>query len=189
MNGVKLTCKTCGGELELKENIAFCPYCGAKLVIDDGNRTFTQNYNYTYSNRDEAKIRENERKEAVRLKALDYLALNQKMGWKFVAIAYSAIAVIIILIILGFSLNSCVSKAQGKIRAGDYYDYTGENYTAVVAQFEAMGFENVVAIDLNDTGSGGEEDGKVKSVSINGDDNFSSSNYFHPTDKVIITYH
>lgn len=189
MNGVKLTCKSCGGELKLEKNIAFCPYCGAKLVIDDGNRTITHNYNYSYTTRDEAKIRESDRKEAVYLKTLDYFALNQKDGWKIAAILWSIIAVIAILILLGFGLHSCVSKAQGKIHAGDSSNYTGENYEAVVAQFEAMGFENVVAIDLNDAALNGAKDGKVKSVSINGDDCFSSSVYFHPTDKVIIKYH
>lgn len=46
-----------------KDNIAFCSCCGAKLVIDDGNRTFTH--------RDEARIRESEGKEKVRLKELE----------------------------------------------------------------------------------------------------------------------
>ena len=35
MKTVKLTCQNCGANLDVKDNIAFCSYCGAKLVIDD----------------------------------------------------------------------------------------------------------------------------------------------------------
>ena len=63
MKTVKLTCQNCGANLDVKDNIAFCSYCGAKLIIDDENRTTTHNYNYTHIKRDEARIRENERKE------------------------------------------------------------------------------------------------------------------------------
>lgn len=71
MKTVKLTCHNCGANLDVKENIAFCSYCGAKLIIDDENRTITHNYNYTHTKRDEARIRENERKEKVRLQELE----------------------------------------------------------------------------------------------------------------------
>lgn len=66
MQTTYLTCKNCNANLEIKDKIAFCPYCGSKLMIDDGNRT------RTYIRRDEAQIRESERKELIRLKELEY---------------------------------------------------------------------------------------------------------------------
>ena len=47
----------------------------------------------------------------------------------------------------------------------------------------------IVIIDLEDSGLAFWNDGKVKSVSIDGNDSFESINYFYPDDKVIIKYH
>ncbi len=34
MKTVKLICQNCGANLDIKDNIVFCSYCGAKLVYD-----------------------------------------------------------------------------------------------------------------------------------------------------------
>ncbi|MBE6796925.1 MAG: zinc ribbon domain-containing protein [Ruminococcaceae bacterium] len=188
----KLTCQTCGANLEVKDNIAFCSYCGAQLVLDDENRTTTHNYNYNYTHtkRDEARIRENERKEKVRLTELEYEERKEKRDNKIGLICGLGIPLFIILaILLGFGINKWSSQAQGKICAGYYKDYIGESYEAVVEQFEEMGFENIVTVDLEDSGIAFWNDGKVKSVTIDGNDSFESINYFYPDDKVIIKYH
>ena len=70
MKTIHLTCHNCGANLEVEENVAFCSYCGTKLLIDDENRTTTHKFVRTY--RDESKIRESERKELIRLKELEY---------------------------------------------------------------------------------------------------------------------
>lgn len=192
MKAVKLTCQNCGANLDVKDNIAFCSYCGAKLVIDDENRTTTHtyNYNYTHTKRDEARIRENERKERVRLQELEYEERRDKRDNMIGLICGLGIPLFVILaILLGFGINKWTSRAQGKICAGYYDDYIGENYEAVVEQFEEMGFTNIVTIDLGDAGLTFWNDGKVKSISINGNDSFESINYFHSDDKVIIKYH
>ena len=155
MKTVKLTCQNCGANLDVKDNIAFCSYCGAKLVIDDENRTTTHNYNYNYTHtkRDEARIRENERKEKVRLTELEYEERKDKRDNKIGLICGLGIPLFIILaILLGFGINKWTSQAQGKICAGYYDDYIGENYEAVVEQFEEMGFTNIVTVDLDDAG-------------------------------------
>ena len=97
--------------------------------------------------------------------------------------------VIIVAILLGFAINKGVSEHQGKITAGYYDDYIGEKYEAVVEQFEEMGFTNIVTVDLDDSGLALWNNGKVKSISINGNDSFESNHYFYPDDKVIIKYH
>lgn len=81
------------------------------------------------------------------------------------------------------------AQAAGKISAGSASDYEKEKLDAVVAQLEALGFKNIETIDLDDSGLAFWNNGKVASISINGDDSFSSNDYFFPTDKVIITYH
>lgn len=182
MKTVNLTCQNCGANLDVKDNIAFCSYCGAKLVIDDGNKTITY--------RDEARIRENERKEKVRLQELEYEDKKEKRGNKIGLICGLGIPLFIILaILLGFGINKWASQVQDKICAGYYDDYIGENYEAVVEQFEEMGFTNIITVDLEDSGLAFWNDGKVKSVSIDGNDSFENINYFYPDDKVIIKYH
>lgn len=187
MKTVKLTCENCGAILDVKDNVAFCLYCGAKLVIDDGNKTFTHNYNYT--KRDEAHILECETKEKIRLAELDHKERTEIRTIKGIIIGFGIAIFIITAIPLGFGINKWISKSKGKISAGYHYDYIDENYDIVIKQFEEMGFENIVAIDLNDSGLSFWNDNKVKSVTINGDNDFGEFNYFYPNDKVIIKYH
>ncbi|MDO4618774.1 MAG: hypothetical protein Q4B31_04540 [Clostridia bacterium] len=94
-----------------------------------------------------------------------------------------------LIIRLSIGINKWTSQAQGKICAGYYDDYIGENYVAVVEQFEEMGFTNIVVIDLEDSGLAFWNEGEVKSVSIDSNNSFESINYFYPDDKVIIKYH
>ena len=109
MKTVKLTCQNCGANLDVKDNIAFCSYCGAKLVIDDENRTTTHNYNYnyTYTKLDEARIRENERKEIIRLKELENEENERKRDhkmqkWILIGWAIAMVLSFLSLFILGF---------------------------------------------------------------------------------------
>ena len=77
----------------------------------------------------------------------------------------------------------------GKISAGSYEDYEGEQYEAVVAQLESLGFENISCVDLDDSGMLFWKSEKVESVSIAGDTTFSKSDYFFPDESVIVKYH
>ena len=67
---------------------------------------------------------------------------------------------------------------EGRISAGSDEDYVGENYEAVVDQLETLGFTNVKAIDLDDSGVTFWKADKVESVSIGGDTSFYSSNHY-----------
>ena len=190
MKTIKLTCQNCGANLEVEDGIAFCSHCGAKIVLDDENRTTTYNYNHTYTKRDEARILETETMERMRTQELAHEERREKRDTKIGLIGGLGIPLFIALaILLGFGLNKGISEAQGKISAGYHEDYIGESYEAVVQQFEEMGFTNIVTIDLEDSGLAFWNDGKVKSISIVGNDSFESTSYFHPDDKVIIKYH
>ncbi|MBQ8186682.1 MAG: hypothetical protein IJ037_07395 [Clostridia bacterium] len=58
-----------------------------------------------------------------------------------------------------------------------------------MTQLSELGFENVVTVDLDDSGIAFWKNETVESVSIDGDTYFESINYFYPEDKVIVTYH
>lgn len=62
---VSLKCPECGANINIESDRkeCFCQYCGTKILIDDGNTTTTY--------RDEARIKEAEVKEQIRLKELE----------------------------------------------------------------------------------------------------------------------
>ena len=147
--------------------------------MDEDSVTFTQG--------DDVQMQDN---ESIRLKELEYNERQEKRDTKIGLICGLGIPLLIILaIFLGFGINKVMAQAQGKISAGHHEDYIGENYEAVVKQFEEMGFKNIVTIDLDDSGLAFWNDGKVKSVSIEGNDSFEELSYFYPDAKVIIKYH
>ena len=103
MKAVNLICQNCGANLDVKENIAFCSYCGTKLAIHDGNRTITH--------RDEARIRESERKEKVRLKELEKEETERKRDLKmqkWILIGWAIAAIV------SFSIIFIMAALEGK---------------------------------------------------------------------------
>ena len=185
MKVTELRCPRCGADLDGREKQAFCEYCGAKLWIDDESK----NVNYTYTKRDEARIREIESKERIRIMEMENATNEEKRTVKTTLIFVLLPVVLVALIWLGFAIGDGIATMQGHILAGNAEDYIGQNYEAVVAQLEERGFTNIATVDLNDSGLFFWNDGKVASVSIDGKTDFTDSQYFDPNAKVIITYH
>lgn len=194
MKTVKLTCQNCGANLDVKDNIAFCSYCGAKLVIDDENRTTTHNYNYNYTHtkRDEARIRENERKEKVRLQELENEESQKKrehkeqkwfwIGWAiFMIICFGAL----------FFMAQSEKTKDGEIKMPcSMSDYKSEQYEEVVQELEDLGFYNIETAQKKDLVTGWiTKDGEVYKVSINGDSDFDEGDIFPEEAEVVVTYH
>lgn len=103
---------------------------------------------------------------------------------------------LIMLLLFGFLyanayLPPILANSQGKISAGDSEEYLGEDYKAVEAHLKAAGFTNIEIVDLDKPGFAGWDDGKVESISINGDTDFNDGNYdyFYPDDKVVISHY
>lgn len=79
--------------------------------------------------------------------------------------------------------------SAGKISAGYCSDLIDEDYKTVKAHFESAGFTNIKLIDLDDAGLAIWKKGKVKTISIGGNNSFASDDYFDPDTKVVISYH
>ena len=87
---ISLSCPNCGANLQVasdRENF-FCEYCGQKIFVSDSNHQ-----KYTYRKIDDARIREAELHERVRLKELglkekemDQKAKEEKASWKVLII-------------------------------------------------------------------------------------------------------
>jgi len=190
MKTISLKCPDCGADLKdlsIEENhtVCFCQYCGGKILLDDE----TLKIDIKYEKRDVARIKEAEITENIRLKELEYKEREAKRDTKIGFMGIGIMFAIPLIIFLVFALNKCTSEAQGKISAGNSDDYIGQNYEAVVMQLSELGFENIVTVDLDDSGILFWENETVESVSIDGDTYFESINYFYPDDKVIVTYH
>lgn len=67
MKMISLKCPECGANISIEERHkqCFCQYCGAKIILDDGNTT------HTYHKVDEARIKEAEVDKLIRLKELE----------------------------------------------------------------------------------------------------------------------
>ena len=188
-----IVCPCCGGKIDVniqgRDNV-FCSYCGTQIYLDQEKREHTINRNtnknvninktftHTEVHIDQAEVlrcknEDNSEKRAVRV-----------MAW-----AFGSVLVMILALVLFFSIRGSISKAQGKISAGDYNDLIGQHYKSVVAHFEAAGFTNIEVIDLNDAGIAIWNEEKVASISIGGDTSFESVDWFYPDTKVVITYH
>ena len=61
-------CPSCHAQIQIDENLkkCFCNYCGAMISITDDN-----SFTYTYRKIDEARIREADAKETIRLKEIE----------------------------------------------------------------------------------------------------------------------
>lgn len=66
VNVISLKCPECGANISVEagRKECFCTYCAAKIIIDDGSTT------HTYRKVDEARIKEAEVSEKIRLKEL-----------------------------------------------------------------------------------------------------------------------
>ena len=108
---VSLKCPDCGAVLSIEEGRkqCFCQFCGAKIVMDDGSTTNIY--------RDEARIKEAEVNEQIRLKELE-LELSDRQQKK--QTLKTKIIVSIVLGVIGgvLLLLSNVSEAAGVVGFG-----------------------------------------------------------------------
>ena len=69
------------------------------------------------------------------------------------------------------------------------YEMEEKKYKAIKETLETEGFTNITLIDLDDAGFFDKRKNTIDHVSIDGDTSFSSSDYFYPDAKIIISYH
>ncbi len=181
-----IKCPNCGANINVdvsKQKTIFCTYCGQQLEVDNGVKemTYTKNINKNvnvhnrYTN-DADVIREENKNKKIKYDTIQIL------------ICFA----IILLCGFGPSIKMKISKAinqsEGKISAGYYKDFEGENYQYVKSTLESAGFINIELIDLDDQGLF-KKDGEVTSISVGGNTSFDSLDYFDKDVKVVITYH
>lgn len=184
-----LKCPECNANIKIDEGrkSCFCTYCGCSILVDDESTTV--NYNHTYTKRDEAKIREIELKETIRLKQLENEVREKKIEHieKYIAVAF----VIFLVLLMCFAFNSLEKSEKNIVTMPcSMTDYKGENYEVVIQELNNLGFHNVETAEKKDLVLGWlTKDGEVYKVSINGNSEFEKGDRFPKSAKVVVTYH
>lgn len=191
MKTINLTCPSCNAEMEVNEEklLLYCPYCGKKLQMDfpgaddvlkekektkrAKERTARIKAQYEYEERN--RQRENEESKKLQRKILITLVI--------VAV-FSAIA---------FEMSIKFHYARGEVRTP--ISSTSESLKEmdcedVELMFENEGFNNVWLVNKQDLIIGIlKKEGKVESVSINGEIDFYKGKWYPSDAYVKITYH
>lgn len=184
----KLTCPNCNGTLDMEvgegTTSVFCPYCGQRFFLDDEKKEYTINKNINVNKY----IHKRYTDDADVIRAINE-ANKDSRDFKELLIIMGILFLIPVLIFCSMVLNKVINQSQGNISAGYYRDLVGEDYKTVEAHFEAAGFTNIELIDLDDAGIRVWNEGKVATISVGGDTDFESTDWFAPNTKVVISYH
>lgn len=87
--------------------------------------------------------------------------------------------------------NFSKGSHEGQIKAPlSSHDADGLNYEEVIGEFEKAGFTDVTAMKMEDLVVGWlESDGAVEKITIEGEEDYSTSSWFDPEAKVLVYYH
>lgn len=142
MKLLSLKCPECNANLNLNieksQKYFFCQYCGSKILIYDGATS------HTYRKIDEARIKESETHEKIRLKELSFEEMRLKLKEKQRKSAENAqrlktvlIAIFIIAILI------CLYIGYSNLGTSDFsYGFFGAGIFGLVILFKIMGWDN-----------------------------------------------
>lgn len=94
-------CPSCGASIDIDNKdheIGSCPYCGAKVMLDD--------YRSSHHIVDEARIKEAEAEQVVRLKELEIEEMDRARIRKGRLIAYGLLLLAIIVTVIIYAINN-----------------------------------------------------------------------------------
>lgn len=190
-------CESCGGNLEidLDKRRAVCPYCRTEYIIEEEKKTavesvigFIEKQQKMKQDKEEAEAK---KREEARIKQKEDFEKN-KRTYLIGGICFAlVISIICIVGIISENAEKKKNLKAGKIEVpASYEDLKGKNYEDVEKKFEKAGFTNVKSKALGDMITGLlSDEGDVDKVSIDGDTEFSSSDFYKKDVKVVIRYH
>lgn len=120
MKVLTLTCPQCGGNLA--ENSKFCPCCGTPVMVDDSSAK----QKITWQQVDDARLREADVHEKVRLKELEieYLKMQTETRQKQTAQrAKVLVAVLLVMILVGLLLGYVFVKDEYGHENSDFLSF------------------------------------------------------------------
>ena len=190
-----LVCPNCKGQLSVNwspgMNTCFCNFCGSQILIDDGSTT--TNFNYTYREIDDARIREAEANERIRIHEINTSHEESKSAGKVLLIFFIILFSFMLIFFLFMRSNRKTEEEERKnkvriLHSASYY--TGENYEVIIEELKATGFNNIETYPLGDLKIGLiSKENDVDKISINGNDSFKEGGYYEGDSLIKIYYH
>ncbi len=208
-----LICPRCGADLSPagERNAYKCPRCGLNVALDfssvegmsEEERAAVLERDRARAERDRARFeRDRERAERDKVRApieaemqVRRLEREREKERNDNIIGFAALGLLVVLML--FCLLMANAPSIGALFTGDIAvpassgDLEGILYSDVEQRFADAGFTNIECIDLNDldlVGGFFNSDGSVDHITINGEDDFSSSSHY-PSDATIRIYY
>lgn len=199
MNIYQIKCPNCDANLEVDEDegldFVFCKYCGHKCAIDYEGMTTQINYSKKLKSDEHKLDKRLSHKERVLEMEYEEKKRKDKLGLKVFGIIEGVCLALIFLI---FAISSCSDKksaereieekSAGNIKIKNSGYYTGENYEYVENTFRDLGFTSIESNELNEKTGAFSEPGDVKTITINGEEQWSADSYF-PKDATVRIYY
>lgn len=180
----------------------FCDSCGNRVIIEDGKIQIEITKEITKKFVNEARIKEAEAKEKTKLAKIENDKAETKAAAITVAIVFPLLFIFIFVLIFNSERSEERERQQkieqeqqyielGKIRVATSADDLKKlNFNSVVASLNGLGFTDIETIPVYDVMTKSDINyNKIESISIAGDYDFRSDDFFFKTDKVVITYH
>lgn len=215
MNMIKLQCPGCGATLEVDDSrqYCFCSYCGTKIMVQNENE-----YIYRRIDEAEVAQAETDRMIRLReleMEDREKKADNIKLIGLVASVAILLVIGMIGFAVDNAGMGCCLLFAMvvalygymhfdekrkayatksnirtGKVKLTDGDSLKGKNVEYVRNMLMAAGFDNIQLVPMNDlTNSLFIKPGRVKTVIINGKDEFDSEEWFPKSAVVTIIYH
>lgn len=112
VQNISLTCPQCGANLEVSSDreYCFCEYCGQRIAVSDSNHQ-----KYTYRQIDDARIKEANVQEAIRLRELEIelIKMKDESRQKKFAIYTRLVVVFVLLLITALPIILMVQAKDG----------------------------------------------------------------------------
>lgn len=209
---ISVKCPSCGADLSVEHGrgITYCNYCGTKIMIQNDRE-------HVYRSIDEARIKEVESEQLLRLRELEIeekdkererktryvafgIAFAFLLGGAFIAIfneTAGMFGILIAMMIAAYTIPFSQKKKR-RILSNDHQvqisdkmsRWQDKNYNTISMLFRTAGFVNVTEIPLHDLNMFNQmKNGQIEEVMINGEDDFDEGDIFSKDAKVMITYH
>lgn len=189
-----MTCPHCGATIDVDADVetTYCNYCGNKIYIDDNAKKINKNINYHKTYTDEAKIKETESKERIKIKKMEYKERQERREDKndliYMIVGF---AILFIMCAVVWITEQPAKPKEDEVKVPfSAEELEGKNYEVVISDLENAGFTNVKEKQIKDIVVGlVKKDGEVEQVSVNGDSDFTSGTIFPDDAKVVVVYH
>lgn len=185
MNIISLKCKSCGAALNIDEDreIMCCPFCGSKEIFeesDDVKKTRIRSKAYR-----DVTLGSKEIERQMQLDNAQIKINEEKRGLALTKKVFIVLGAILLIEFIVLGLSSGIHRIKGDIQPPlGAKDIIGEDYRIIMSDFQDASFANITTQTYDDLLPGN----FVVHISIDGDSEFTKTDWFSKDATVCITY-